>query len=110
MSRIADRQLAILLILASGHKIAVWKIAEQIEASVKTIYRDLIDLSAKYPINIERGRYGGVWMAPAAAVGRQYLTKAELAYAFNVISARPVEDGEIRSSILKKICHGGQNT
>jgi len=80
MSRIANRQLAILQILDNGRKVKIREICERTESSRSTILRDLLDLSAYYPIFSERGRNGGVWMEPAAVVGRLYWTKAELVY------------------------------
>lgn len=103
MSRMADRQLAILRILESGRKVKIRGICDRTESSRSTVLRDLIDLSAYYPIYIVRGRYGGVRMDPVAVVGRQYLMKTELAYIFDVVSVRPSEDGEIRNSVLQKI-------
>ena len=103
MSRMANRQLAILRILASGRKITQQELAERTESCSKTIERDLVDLSADYDITVKRGRCGGVWLNPVSVVGRQYLTRSELAYIAESVANRTDGDSQTQASILKKI-------
>ena len=98
----ANRQLAVMRIISKKF-VPIPKIAEEVEASEKTIDRDLLDLSGDYDIETKKGRYGGVRMNPAAVVGQQYLTKTELAYIADAVSEKEDGDSEIRASVLKKI-------
>lgn len=57
----ADRLLAILLLLQRKGRVTAGDIAERLEVSVRTIYRDLEALGAAgVPVYAERGRGGGV--------------------------------------------------
>ena len=108
MSRMATRQLAIMRILESGRIVTVREICEEVESGRSTVLRDLLDLSANYPIETKSGRHGGVLMLPSAKVGRQYFTKEELAY---IIEAVAVFEGgaEIKTTILQKIMPTGRS-
>jgi predicted DNA-binding transcriptional regulator YafY len=56
----ADRLLSILLMLQNRGKVTASRLAEEMEVSVRTIYRDLDALSAAgIPVYIERGPLGG---------------------------------------------------
>lgn len=108
MSRMANRQLAILRILECGRKVTIREICEKTESSKSTILRDLLDLSVDYPIETETGKYGGVRMTPVAKVGRQYLTRDELDYIAGAVSAVSFGSEKIRDSILQKIRPQGE--
>lgn len=55
-----SRQHKILQLIEKHGKRTAKQLADELEVSTKTIYRDLDDLTiALYPICTERGRYGG---------------------------------------------------
>ncbi|ANS68138.1 DeoR family transcriptional regulator [Streptomyces lincolnensis] len=57
----SDRLLSILLLLQTRGRITAPELAERLEVSVRTIYRDIEALStAGVPVYAERGRYGGI--------------------------------------------------
>jgi len=61
----ADRLLSMLLLLQSRAKVTATELAERLEVSVRTIYRDLDALSAAgVPVYAERGANGGCVLRP----------------------------------------------
>ena len=102
MSRMADRQLAILRILSSGKIITVSEIARRTESSVSTIKRDLADLSVNYPIQSYAGHGGGYIMEKSSNIGNQYFTIAELKY-IRTTMYKIADDSETRYAIIQKL-------
>ncbi|WP_327172493.1 WYL domain-containing protein [Streptomyces sp. NBC_01336] len=61
----SDRLLSILLLLQTRRLVPATELAERLDVSVRTIYRDIEALSASgVPVYAERGRHGGIALLP----------------------------------------------
>ncbi|KOG31794.1 helix-turn-helix transcriptional regulator [Streptomyces resistomycificus] len=103
----ADRLLSILLLLQSRERISHVELAERLEVSVRTVYRDVEALSAAgVPVWTERGRSGGVRLLPGYRTDVTGLTNDE-ARALFVLAAEGTHDalglGEAIRSALRKV-------
>jgi len=75
----ADRLISIVLLLQQCKKISAEKLAEELGVSIRTIYRDLVVLSANgFPIYAEHGPGGGVCIIDDYQGGVKTLTVEEV--------------------------------
>ncbi|MFD0278584.1 helix-turn-helix transcriptional regulator [Kitasatospora sp. NPDC127111] len=102
----ADRLLSILLLLQTRGRVSATELAERLEVSVRTIYRDVEALSsAGVPVYTERGRHGGIALLPGYRTDVSGLT-ADEARALFVLSAQGAHsdlglDGALGSALRK---------
>ncbi|MEN8650768.1 YafY family protein [Streptomyces sp. 21So2-11] len=74
----SDRMLSILLLLQTRGLVPAADLAERLEVSVRTIYRDVESLSASgVPVYAERGRHGGIALLPGFRTDVTGLTSNE---------------------------------
>ncbi|MGW4201426.1 helix-turn-helix transcriptional regulator [Streptomyces sp. NPDC004726] len=74
----SDRLLSILLLLQTRGLVPAAELAERLEVSVRTIYRDIESLSASgIPVYAERGRHGGIALLPGFRTDVTGLTEDE---------------------------------
>ncbi|MFF2038967.1 helix-turn-helix transcriptional regulator [Kitasatospora sp. NPDC058170] len=102
----ADRLLSILLLLQTRGRVPATELADRLEVSVRTIYRDVEALSAAgVPVYTERGRHGGISLLPGYRTDVSGLT-ADEARALFVLSAQGAHsdlglDGALGSALRK---------
>ncbi|MFF7988358.1 helix-turn-helix transcriptional regulator [Kitasatospora xanthocidica] len=102
----ADRLLSVLLLLQTRGRVSATELAERLEVSVRTIYRDVESLSAAgVPVFTERGRHGGIGLLPGYRTDVTGLT-ADEARALFVLSAQGAHsdlglDGALGSALRK---------
>lgn len=78
----------ILMLLLSRRKVCAREIAERYEISVRSVYRYIEELCvAGIPIDVARGRYGGLTIADTYRLPVGYFTKDEYTATVNALTA-----------------------
>ena len=102
----ADRLLSILLLLQARGRQTACQLAEQLEVSERTIYRDIIALSTSgVPIYTERGPGGGIALIEEYRTTLTGLTREEVRALFMLSIPVPLADlgfdQDLRGALLK---------
>src|SRR5579864_943628 len=102
----SGRLLEMLLLLQAREQVTAGELAERLEVSTRTVYRDAEALSAAgVPIYTERGRAGGIRLLPGYRTDVTGLTRDEARALFVLTTGGPQEDlglgSAARSAILK---------
>lgn len=102
----ADRLLSILMLLQSRNGITAPQLAEELEVSVRTIYRDIEALSTSgVPVYAERGRAGGFRLVDGYRTGLTGLTRDEVKALLMLSIPRSLDrlgvSQEVRSALRK---------
>ncbi|MGW2024921.1 helix-turn-helix transcriptional regulator [Streptomyces decoyicus] len=103
----ADRLLSILLLLQTRGRVPAGELAERLEVSTRTVYRDIESLSASgVPVYAERGRHGGIALLPGFRTDVTGLTTDE-ARALFILAAQGAHTAlgldEALGSALRKV-------
>ncbi|MCL7496896.1 WYL domain-containing protein [Streptomyces sp. MCA2] len=103
----ADRLLSILLLLQTRGRVPAGELAERLEVSTRTVYRDIESLSASgVPVYAERGRHGGIALLPGFRTDVTGLTTDE-ARALFILAAQGAHAAlgldEALGSALRKV-------
>ncbi len=97
--------LKMLLMLTSRRKITAKEIADRFEISVRSVYRYVDELNVSgVPVDVVRGRYGGIFISDTFKIPAGYFTRGEYAAAVNALSAMASQMGdEDTYSALEKL-------
>src|SRR5439155_7330050 len=89
----ADRLLSIMLLLQSRGRMTAAELAERLEVSIRTIYRDLEALGmAGIPLYTERGPGGGCELLDGYQTKLNGLTEMEVRALFLLNASTPLAD------------------
>ena len=102
----ADRLLSILMLLQTRGRITARQAAQELEVSERTIYRDVVALSAAgVPVYTDRGPGGGISLLEDYRTTLTGLTANELRALFMLSIPAPLEDlgvgQELKAALLK---------
>jgi len=102
----ADRLLSILIMLQTRGKLTAQALAQQLEVSERTIYRDMDALSAAgVPVYCERGPGGGCALLESYRTNLTGLTRDEVRALFMLSIPAPLQqlgvDQDLRAALLK---------
>ena len=85
----------ILALLLSRKRVTAAELAERYDLSERTIYRYIEDLTiAGIPLEVKRGRYGGIMLSDTYSLPAGYLTREEYAAARNALQAWADQAGD----------------
>lgn len=83
-----DVMLKILMLLLQKRKVTATEIARKYEVSVRSVYRYIDELNiCGVPIDVERGRYGGLTIADTFKLPTGYFTQEEYTATLNALEA-----------------------
>jgi predicted DNA-binding transcriptional regulator YafY len=102
----ADRLLSLLMLLQTRGRMTAERLAEELEVSIRTVYRDVYALRvAGFPVYSERGLGGGCSLHEDYRIRLTDLTQDELAALFTIAVPTPLVDlgvgQEARGALLK---------
>ena len=102
----ADRLLSLLMLLQTRGQMTAQDLAQELECSIRTIYRDVDALSISgVPIYADRGHGGGIALLDDYRTTLTGFTEEEIRALFLLSIPAPLEDlglsKEIRSALLK---------
>ncbi len=94
----------ILMLLLSRRKLSANEIASRHDISRRSVYRYVNELNlCGIPIEVQRGRYGGIWIADTFRLPSWYFTREEYNATVNALSAMAsqVSDKSVLSALEK---------
>ncbi len=94
----------ILMQLLAKRKITARDVAERYGISVRSVYRYIEELTVcGVPVNVSRGRYGGITLADTFRLPAGYFTRGEYAATINALNAMAsqVSDDDLLSALEK---------
>lgn len=91
-------------LLLTRRKITAKEIAERFDISIRSVYRYVEEMNvAGVPIDVVRGRYGGICLCDTFRLPNGYFTRGEYAAAINALTAMSAQlnDGDTFSALEK---------
>lgn len=78
MSKKYDRHIDILNCLRHGERRTYNRLSDEFRVSLKTIKKDIFELAYFFPIDVYRGRYGGVELRRGYVINGYLMKKSDL--------------------------------
>ncbi|MDE6597669.1 MAG: YafY family transcriptional regulator [Clostridia bacterium] len=94
----------ILMLLLSKRKLTAHEIADRYEVSTRSVYRYIEELNVcGVPVDVMRGRYGGIAIADTFRLPTGYFTRGEYSATVNALTAMSsqITDGDVLSALEK---------
>ena len=99
----AARRLKIIRHICIKRHVTMPDLADEFNVSVRTIARDIDDISDMIPIYCQKGRYdGGVYIDSAYCPERMYMSAEEILFLKKIKSSLCEEDMENLNNIINK--------
>lgn len=99
----AERRLKIIRHICIKRHVTMPDLADEFNVSVRTIARDIDDISDMIPIYCQKGRYdGGVYIDSAYCPERMYMSAEEILFLKKIKSSLCEEDMENLNNIINK--------
>ncbi|MDE7087607.1 MAG: YafY family transcriptional regulator [Clostridia bacterium] len=93
-----------LMLLTSRRKVTAKEFAEKFDISIRSVYRYVDELNvAGVPVDVVRGRYGGIYISDTFKLPSGFFTRGEYAACVNALNAMSenLKDGDILSALEK---------
>ncbi len=106
-----ETMIKMLALLLSRRKVTAGEVAEKYCVSVRSVYRYIEEMTvAGIPIEVERGRYGGITIADTYRLPAGFFTKDEYAATINALKAMSSQvNEEAVNTALDKLQHQQRN-
>lgn len=99
-----ERLLAIVMLLVNRRRMQAQELADRLEVSVRTIYRDIEAINqAGIPVVTFQGAGGGIGIADGFRMDRNFLTSDELAAVFVALKGAAVYRDDRAAAALEKL-------
>lgn len=97
---VSERRLAIIETLALRKKETCENLAFELGVSIRTIYYDIDALTPYYPIQVQRGKGGGVYVDKEFKIDRRYLTDEQSYTLEEILPILTAKQAKVIQSIL----------
>lgn len=98
----SERRQAIIRVLCKRKRETIENLAFEFDVTMRTIMRDIVELSLSYPIYTLSGKYyGGVYIAEDYYIGKQYLSDEQLQTIISLLDKADDDQRKVLESIIK---------
>lgn len=97
-----ERKKTMIEMLCEKRMMRIQVLADIFGVSIRTIKRDVQELSLTYPIYTQTGTYGGVYVDDGYYLGKQYLSEEQISALEYAKQALPDEIARVLASIQSK--------
>jgi len=95
-----ERHTEIMNMLSTHNQFTMLELATKFKVSVRTISRDILDLTLSYPIHINRGSNGGVRLDKNYKYNKRYLNNEQYTFLKKLGTSLNEKDKEVLKSVI----------